>query len=134
MAQETLRTRKRLARIISICGLFLLSAAFAALPVAADKGGGNDRGDGNKVETGQMHDRDNHGQGVADKDVNDHHDMVDNDANEHHDMADNDANDDANERHDAVDNDTNEPPATADNDANDNDDDDVAMPMMAPAP
>jgi hypothetical protein len=124
MAQKNSGARRRFARIVSICGLFLLSLIFASLPVAADKhggGGGGDHGSGGKVEaTGQKHDGGNHMQDMDDNDANEHQDMDDNDANDHQGVADNDAN----KHHDAVDNDANE-----DHDANDDDAPPVVMPV-----
>ena len=121
MAQRNLGARRRLARIVGIGGLFLLSMIFAALPVAADKHGGDSGSSGksgDKVETtSQKHDGDDHAK-----------DMVDNDANEHQGVADDD---DANDN-DAMDNDANDNDRDANNEVNDNDDDDAPPAMVMP--
>lgn len=136
MAPKNLSARRRLLRIVSICGLFLLTAAFAAMPVAADKHGGSSGKDGDKVamngdnganrgpgNVADMHDAD---------DANEHQGVADNDANEHQGAVAHDAND-ANEHQGVADNDANEHPGAVDNDANDNDDDDAPI-MPVPAP
>lgn len=118
MATENVSARRRFARMVSICGLFLLSAAFAAMPVAADKhgSGGSGKGSGDKVE---MNNNPGANQAKVDDDVNDdaneHQGMVDNDANEHQGAA----------VHDAKDDD-----ADAENEPKD--DDDAATPIMMP--
>ena len=140
MAQRNLGARRRLARIVSIGGLFLLSMVFAALPVAADKHGGGSGGSGdNAGATSQKHDGDDRAKDLVDNDANEHEGVVDNDANEHHDMVDNDANehqgvadnDDANDN-DALDNDANDTDRDANNEVNDNDDDDAPPAMVMP--
>lgn len=120
MELRNLGGRRRFARMVSICALFLLSAAFAAMPVAADKHGSNSgQGSGDKVEM-----NDNHGANRGPGNVHDANlgvakvdDDVD-DANEHQGVVDNDANDDDD--------------AVVKNEPNDVDDD-VATPIMMPA-
>lgn len=126
MASKTpLTARRRFARLACICGLFLLSAAFAAMPVAADKhGGGSNSGkSGDKVEMNDNHGANrgpgnagdaNRGPGKVDDDMNE-------DANEHQGMVDNDAN----EHQGAVNHDANDNDDAVENEPNDNDDDDM---------
>jgi hypothetical protein len=124
MAEKNPDARRRFARIASICGLFLLSMIFAALPVAADKHGGSGGSGDNAAMTGQRHDGDDQAKDMNDNDANEHQGVMDNDANAHHDMMNNDADD-----HGAVDNDADDDHGVADNDANDNDEDDVPLTM-----
>ena len=135
MAQRNLGARRRLARIVSIGGLFLLSMVFAALPVAADKHGGSGGSGDNAGATSQKHDGDNHAKDMVDNDANEQEGVVDDDANEHHDLVDNDADDTP-----GVMDDDNDNPGVADDDANDdanhevndNDDDDAPPLVMMP--
>lgn len=102
------RWRRRLAQIVGACGLFLLNLAFVAMPVAADRHGGNDGGhhDGQGVEAehhgsdGPGHDvNDNRGNDINDNDVNDDR-VQDVDNDDVNDDRGNDPQDDVNDNRD----------------------------------
>lgn len=87
--------RRWFARIASICGLCLLSVAFAAMPVAADKHGGNSgTGSDDKVQTGQRHDGDSHRQDQATNEPGDDRGMAENEPGDDKGQAANEPGDD----------------------------------------
>lgn len=87
--------RRRFARMASIGGLFLLSVAFAAMPVAADKHGGNGgTGSDDKVQAGQKHDDASHGQDRVANEPGDDRGMVENEPGDDRGMVENEPGDD----------------------------------------
>lgn len=88
--------RRRFARIASVGGLFLLSMIFAALPVAADKHGGNSGGGSDDtVQTGQQHhDGDSRGQGRIANEPGDDRGMAEDEPGDDRGMVENEPGDD----------------------------------------
>lgn len=87
--------RRRFARIAGVCGLFLLSMVFAALPVAADKHGGDSgRGSDDTAQTGQHHDGDSRGQGRVANKPGDDHGIAENEPGDDRGMVENEPGDD----------------------------------------